>query len=341
MLVRARAPLRLGLAGGGTDVSPYCDQYGGYILNATINIYAYAIIETLEDNSVIFKASDMEKSFTDQTKSFYPIEGDLILHKAVYNRIIKDYNNNIPLSLKLTTYCQAPPGSGLGSSSTVVVAMIKAFVELLNLPLGEYEIAHLAFEIERQDANLDGGRQDQYAAAFGGVNFMEFYKNDRVIVNPLRVKNWIMSELEASLVLFYTNVSRDSETIIKKQVRNVKEDKSIAVDAMHKIKQNALHMKENLLRGNIDGLAENLAAGWKAKKETAKEVTNPHIDSIYDAALNAGAKAGKISGAGGGGFIMFIVDPAKRMDVLRALKAHEGYAVECSFTKHGTQGWRL
>ena len=341
MLVRARAPLRLGLAGGGTDVSPFCDQYGGHVLNATINMYAYAVLEPLELNKVIFEASDIQKRFEANIQTEYEITGDLMLHKAVYNRIIRDFLNSNPIALRISTYCQAPPGSGLGSSSTMVVAMLKAYVEYLNLPLGEYEIAHLAFQIERQDARLDGGRQDQYAATFGGFNFIEFYADDRVIVNPLRIKNWILSELESSLVLFYTNVSRDSEVIIKQQAQNVSNKKDHVLVAMQDIKKAAVSMKENLLRGNIDAFAEGLHNGWLAKKQTAAKVTNSKLDAIYGAAINSGAKAGKISGAGGGGFFMFVVNPEKKMDVLRALEEYPGYAIECSFTKSGTQGWRI
>lgn len=341
MLVRARAPLRLGLAGGGTDVSPFCDQYGGHVLNATINMYAYAVLEPLGTNKVIFEASDIQKRYEANIQAEYEVTGDLLLHKAVYNRIIRDFLDGKPFALRISTYCQAPPGSGLGSSSTMVVAMLKAYVEYFNLPLGEYEIAHLAFQIERQDARLDGGRQDQYAATFGGFNFIEFYADDRVIVNPLRIKNWILSELESSLVLFYTNVSRDSEVIIKQQAQNVSDKKDQVLVAMHDIKKAAVSMKENLLRGNIDAFAEGLHSGWLAKKRTATKVTNSNLDAIYETAINSGAKAGKISGAGGGGFFMFIVNPEKKMDVLRALQKYPGYAIECSFTKSGTQGWRI
>ncbi len=341
MLVRARPPLRLGLAGGGTDVSPFCDLYGGYVLNATINMYAYAILEPLKVDKVIFEASDIQKRFESDIQSVHEVTGDLMLHKAVYNRVIRDFLGGSPIALRMSTYCQATPGSGLGSSSTMVVAMLKAYVEYLNLPLGEYEIANLAFQIERQDAKLDGGRQDQYAATFGGFNFIEFYDDDRVIVNPLRIKNWILSELESSLVLFYTNVSRDSEVIIKQQAQNVCDKKDQVIDAMNDIKKTAVSMKENLLKGNIDAFAEDLYSGWLAKKKTATKVTNSSLDAIFDAARNAGAKAGKISGAGGGGFFMFVVDPEKKMDVLRALKDYQGYVMECSFTKSGTQGWRI
>ncbi len=341
MIIRARAPLRLGFAGGGTDVSPYCDIYGGSVLNATIDRYAYAIIKPLKEPYIKFVSTDQQREELTPLSNQLELNGKLDLHKAVYKAIINTYNNGEPISLELTTFCDAPAGSGLGSSSTLVVVMIRVFAELLNLPLDDYSIAHLAFKIERVTCGLQGGRQDQYAATFGGFNFMEFYENDRAVINPLRIKNWILCELEASLLLFYTGVSRESAKIIAEQSSNVKSGSPEAMEAMHGLKQEALLMKECLLKGDFDGIVESMRKGWESKKRSAKSVSNPHIGEIFNAAIKAGALAGKLSGAGGGGFFIFFVPPDKRMGVIRVLNKFEGQVSNCHFTKHGTQAWRI
>ena len=341
MFVRARAPLRLGLAGGGTDVSPYCDTHGGFVLNATVDRYAYAVIKPLTEQVVRFVATDKQESESHKFGESIELSGQLVLHKAVYREMINRYNGGRPIALELSTFCDAPVGSGLGASSTLVVVMIRAFAELLNLPLDDYTIAHLAFRIERVDCGLQGGRQDQYSATFGGFNFMEFYADERAVINPLRIKNWVICELEASLLLFYTGVSRESARIIADQSSNVSAGTAGAVEAMHGLKHEALVMKECLLRGDFDGMVQSMRQGWASKKNSAKSVSNPHIDAIYDASIAAGALAGKVSGAGGGGFMMFFVPPENRMNVVRCLSDFDGQVSNCHFTKYGTQAWRL
>ena len=340
--IRARAPLRLGLAGGGTDVSPYCDIHGGMALNAAIDRYAYAVIKTLDVPEVRLVATDQQVTNIWQIDGETPILSDgSKLHCAVYNHMVEHFNNGEPIPLELSTYCDAPAGSGLGSSSTLVVAMIRAFVELMNLPMDDYMIVQLAYKIERVDCQLQGGRQDQYSATFGGFNFMEFYENERAIINPLRIKNWILCELEASLVLFFTGISRESAQIIADQSNNVKSGSVDTIQAMHGIKREALVMKECLLRGDFDGFVESLHLGWENKKRSAISVSNPFIDDIYDAAMNSGALGGKVSGAGGGGFMLFFVPSERRMDVIRTLNTFNGQVRNCHFTKHGCQAWRL
>ena len=341
MIIRSKAPLRLGLAGGGTDVSPYCDQYGGYVLNATIDMYAHCTLEPLENEKVEFFAADLNEREILDVKTELELDGKLILHKGIYNRIVKQFNNGQPLSLRMTTYSDAPPGSGLGSSSTMVVAILKAYTEWLNLPLGEYDIALLAYEIERIDLGLSGGKQDQYAATFGGFNFMEFLPENRVIVNPLRIKRWIKNELEESLVLYYTGTSRDSAKIIDDQIKHTQKRHEKSLEAMHQLKESAAVMKEAVLKGDFSLFADCLQKGWEAKKRTSSVISNPKIEQLYDFVMSHGGKAAKISGAGGGGFMMIYCDPTRKSELVVALEQLDGKVVQTSFTEIGTQAWKL
>lgn len=341
MIIRSKAPLRLGLAGGGTDVSPFLDEYGGYVLNVTIGLYAYCTIIPTDDGRISIYATDRGESFESKSLPSLEIDNNLLLHKGVYNRIVKDFNGGKPLSFKMFTYSDVPAGSGLGSSSTMVVALLKAFVEWLNLPLGEYDLANLAYEIERIDLALAGGMQDQYAATFGGLNFMEFYKNNRVIVNPLRIKKWIKNELENSLLIYFQGASRDSAKIIKEQIRNVNKNKKETINATLELKEKALVMKEAILKGDFEGFANCLNSSWESKKKMATVITNPEIDEMFNYVIKHGAKAAKISGAGGGGFMMIVVDPVRRYELISALKDREGEVFGVSIVEQGTQSWVL
>jgi D-glycero-alpha-D-manno-heptose-7-phosphate kinase len=340
VVIRARAPLRVGLAGGGTDVSPYCDRFGGAVLNMTIDLYAYAIIAPAADGRVVVAAPDIGGACEILAGDRDAHDGALVLHRAVYRRMVEEFNGGREMACRITTFCDAPPGSGLGTSSTVVVALVKAFAVWLNLPLGEYEIAQLAFEIERLDVGLAGGRQDQYAAVFGGVNFMEFFAG-RVLVNPLRVQGWILAELESSLVLFDSGVSRASAVIIGTQTGNLVSGRGATLDALHALKADAVRMKEFLLRGDFGRLAGVLRETWEAKKTLADGVSTARIDAVVAVAMQAGALAGKVLGAGGGGVLMFLVAPERRVEVVRALQACEGRVLPCHLTRGGAEGWRV
>lgn len=340
MIIRSKAPLRLGLAGGGSDVSPYCDIYGGLVLNATINLYAYCTIEETNDNQITICSYDADVNKSYPLSSFLEIDGDASLIKGVYNRVVRDFNLQ-PQAFRITTYNDAPAGSGLGTSSTMVVCILKAFVEWKGLPLGDYEIAKLAYEIERKDLALSGGKQDQYAAAFGGFNFIEFMKDDIAIVNPLKIKRWIIDELEASMLLYFTGRSRSSAAIIDEQQKNTQQGNNDAIEAMHKIKQSAIDTKLALLKGDIKAFADILREAWENKKRMANNITNSVIQQAMDVAMRAGAKAGKVSGAGGGGFIMFVVEPTRKKEVEEALKQLDGFVMPFNFSDGGAHGWKI
>lgn len=340
MLIRSKAPLRLGLAGGGTDVAPYSDLFGGAILNATISMYAYATIKPRTDGKIIFRAVDKNEEYVLKSNPVLTIDGNLDLQKGAYNRIVKDFSKK-ELAFELSTFVDAPAGSGLGTSSTLMVAILGAFAEWLKLPLGEYDIAHLAYEIERIELKMAGGKQDQYSATFGGVNFMEFFKNDKVIVNPLRVNEKILSELSNNLVLYNMSTSRLSSVIIERQQKNVAAKNKKSLEAMHKLKEQAVMMKECLLKGNVDEIGKILDFGWKYKKQLADGISNKIIDDIYSAAVRNGATGGKVSGAGGGGFIFFYCPGNTRYKVIEALKKFGGQAKRYDFTQSGLSTWSI
>ena len=341
MIIRSKAPLRLGLAGGGTDVSPYSDIYGGAILNATISLYAFTTIEPLDNGKIIFSSQDsgLEQIY-DSTEEL-PTDGYFVLAQGVYNRVVKQFACK-PLSFRLTTHVDSPAGSGLGTSSTLVVSILGAFAEWLKLPLGEYDLARLAYEIERIDLKMTGGKQDQYAATFGGFNYMEFLSDDKVIVNPLRIRQRFQDELAHNLLLYYTQTSHVSAQIIERQIKNVSAGNQSSIEAMHHLKEQARSMKECLLKGEIDNIGSILNYGWEEKKKMTSGITNPLLDDIYATAIKAGSTGGKVSGAGGGGFMFFYCPNTTRYAVEKALcEKFSGQAKRYEFTLEGLKTWTI
>lgn len=337
MIIRSRVPLRISFGGGGTDVSPYCERYGGAVLNATINLYATASLFPFEGKSIEIESIDYNSSIRYDFDNFLAYDGHLDLIKGIINYMKERYN--IPSGFKIRINNDAPPGSGLGSSSAVCVAVIGAFKHWLNLPLTDYDIAQLAFHIEREILNIKGGRQDQFAATFGGFNFMEF--NDRTIVNPLRLKNEILFELHHSIVLAYIGGSHNSSEILKEQISNVKSEKRKTLTSLHKIKEIAYEMKNCLVTGRLGKFGMLLDEAWKEKRQLTTGITNSKIDEIYETAKKAGALGGKISGAGGGGFMFFFVDIDKRYHVIDTLKKAGAQVTNYSFTTEGLHIWEV
>lgn len=336
MVVRAKAPLRLGLAGGGTDVSPYSDNYGGIVLNATIDLYAYAMLEPRTDNKIVLQMADLGLQYVYDTTTELPIDTPAKLLAGVYNCIAQQYG---PLSFTLVTSVDALPGAGLGTSSTLTTAIVGAFVEWLHIPLGEYDIAKLAYHIEREYLGIKGGKQDQYAATFGGFNYMEFYDGDQVIVNPLRIKRETINELELNLLLYYVGKPHQSSDVIAEQINNMQSGTNI--EALHALKQQAIMMKKALLYGNLPSIGHILDFGWQFKKELADTVTDPNIDYIYEVAKQNGALGGKLSGAGGGGFMMLFVPQMARWNVINALQQLGGKFIRFHFVKQGLETWTI
>lgn len=338
--VRSRAPLRLGLGGGGTDLAAYSDRHGGVVLNATIDRYAYAHLTQRDDHSILFKADDLGSEERLECDTDLDIHSGLSLHRAVYRHMMIHFNGGRPAPLSVTTTIDVPAGSGLGASSALTVALIEAFRTAMQLPLGPYDVAQLAYDIERRQLAMMGGMQDQYASAFGGFNFTEFLAGGSgVIVNPLRLRQSYLNEFESSLVICFSGQSRNSSDIIRQQVGGLNDLDEATIEAMHRIKENAYAMKARILAGDFRGMADVLMQSWRSKKQTAQSVTNDSIDRLLEVAMGAGAWAGKVSGAGGGGFIMLITDPEKRYGLIRALNNAGGAASPVKLTFEGAEAW--
>jgi D-glycero-alpha-D-manno-heptose-7-phosphate kinase len=347
---RSRAPLRISFAGGGTDVSPYADERGGLVLNATIDKYAYATLQETETSQITIHSLDyqmIQKFDLDQPLVY---DGQLDLVKAAIRRLnnpgLSDETVKNPVinlhgrGFELLLHTDAPPGSGLGSSSALVVAIIGVFSQWLHLPLTTYEIAAMAYQIERLDLGIKGGRQDQFAAAFGGFNLMEFF-GDRVIVNPLHIPSTIMHELQYSLMLFYTGGTRLSAHILDRQTEGYVQHRSQVVDAMDEVKRLTIETKNALLQGRLDLFGRLLHESWESKKKMADSITNPRIDELYNEAKRLGALGGKISGAGGGGY-MFLFCPEKSQSAIsERLQTMGSERVSFNFELNGLQTWEM
>ncbi len=338
--IRARAPLRLGFAGGGTDVSPYCDEFGGVSFNATIDLFAHVTLETRADGQVELRAEDRQEVWRGKAQAGLPLVEPLRLLKGVYNRCVREFFDGVAPAVTLTTYADCPPGSGLGTSSALVVAMVRAFAELAGISLAPTDLARLAFEIERIDLGLAGGRQDQYAAAYGGFNFMQFLPDDSVVVDPVEVAPDVLREVEASLLLYFTGVSRESATIIEQQASNMRRHDARSLAGLHALKAGAFDMREAVSAGALQDFGSLLNAGWEAKKQTADRISSGAIDAVMRAAQDYGVWGAKVSGAGGGGFIMFLVEATRREGLKRFLAQHGGQVMSAKFIASGVECWR-
>ena len=333
--VFSKAPLRMALAGGGTDLEPYYSRYGGFVLNATIDQYAYCKVEPSRE--WCFKSIDLgiEEKHNLWNNVEY-IDSKLKLLINSYQYLTKDVERE---PVKITTYVEAPPGSGLGSSSALVVALIAAIAEYYNVPLGEYDMAEYAIEIERKICDLPGGKQDQFAAAFGGFNFMEFLKDGRTIVNPLRLNSKTQNMMELSTVLYYVGKPRKDSRVIENTAKGLVDSKTV-LNATHEIRNACINYKRSLLMGDFDMISELMETYWRMKLETNPHVASPEILDSYDYARKNGATAAKISGAGGGGHMVLFTEFEERHRLISALKSKEGRVVPFKFVNHGVHVWR-
>src|ERR1700677_2804478 len=333
--IRARAPLRISFAGGGTDVPPFPAEEGGCVLSATIDRFAYGSLNPRADRLVTIESVGFKTTAEMSLDQDILYDGSLDLIKAAVRRFGRDGTDGYDLVLR----SNAPPGSGLGSSSTMMVALTGLLARHYGIDLKDYEAANLAHEIERADLDIAGGMQDHYAATFGGFNFIEF--TDRVIVNPLRVRDEISRELELSLLLCFTGITRESAWVIEDQTQRAAAHSTGTIEGLRAQKELAVAMKEALLTGALREFGSMLGEAWIQKKRMSPLITNPRIDELYDIALRKGALGGKITGAGGGGYILLFCDFEKKHRVIEALELAGAPITEFTFSNKGIMTWTV
>ncbi|MBD3187462.1 GHMP kinase [Candidatus Bathyarchaeota archaeon] len=343
MGIRSKAPFRIAFAGGGTDVAPYCDEFKGAVLNATINYYAYVTITNSKDKGIHVNSLDYN-----EFKSFYREDdldnsGPLGLVKATL-REIQEHDEidilNGSGGMNVFIHSDAPPGSGLGSSSTVCVALLGALLDYFKIPLTRYEIAEKSFDIERNKLGIKGGSQDQFAATFGGFNYMEFFK-ENTIVNPLRINNDIMNELQYNTILVNTGKSRMSDNILEEQVRLYKTEREEILPHYHRAVELTNEIKNCLLRQDLEKFADLLSEAFHNKARFCDKIATPRVMEVYNMAMEHGALGGRILGAGGGGFMMFYVNYLEKRNLIKALQGIQVDFLNFSFDTQGLQTWKI
>lgn len=342
-ILRSKAPLRISFAGGGTDVSPYPEEKGGAVLNCTIDKFAYVTLESEHGRAggTEVESLDFGLKASYERPSDLLYNGELDLVKAALKTLRPPGSGNGNEEwLRLFLHSDAPPGTGLGTSSAMTVALVGAFQHYLKQAWTSYDIAELAYKIERNELGIAGGRQDQYSAAFGGFNFIEFTK-DHTVVNPLKIRPEVVNELAYRLLLVYAGGGHYSNELIERQQRGFTSKRGETVEALDATKHLAIDMKNQLLRGNIDEMGSLLDAGWQLKKQFTDGISNPQVDTMYARARDAGALGGKLVGAGGGGFLLLFCDFARRAQVARAVQEAGGRVTDFSFEMLGLQTWAV
>ena len=334
MLIRGKAPLRVSFSGGGSDVSPYCDEYGGSVLSTTIGMYAVGSLSVRKDNQVNIFSVDYDELVHYELGNEIN-EGDkLSFLRSVIKRL------NPPRGINLYLHSDAPPGTGLGSSGAISALIVGLINHAFNLMLTKYEMARIAYEVEHDDLGRAVGRQDHYAAVFGGMNFMEFTRAD-TIVFPLRVEPWILEELGYHLQMFYTRKKRDSNDIVASQVKFYQEKRQSTIAALSEMKDLTRRMTACLLQGKLKDFGHHLHEAWSQKQRMNPGTVNPYLSELYEEARRNGAVGGKLLGAGGGGFFVFFTPFTKKGKVAEALGRLGAQATPLAFDFGGMQTWQV
>jgi D-glycero-alpha-D-manno-heptose-7-phosphate kinase len=334
MLIRGKAPLRVSFSGGGSDVSPYCDEHGGCVLSTTIGMYAVGSLSVRKDNQVKIFSVDYDELVHYELGNEIN-EGDkLSFLRSVIQRL------SPPSGINLYLHSDAPPGTGLGSSGAISALIVGLINRAFNLMLTKYDMARIAYEVEHDDLGRAVGRQDHYAAVFGGMNFMEFSKSSTVVF-PLRVEPWILEELGYHLQMFYTRKKRDSNDIVAAQVKFYEEKRASTMDALVEIKALAREMMRCLVQGKLKSFGELLHQAWLEKQRMNPSTVTPYLNEIYEEARKQGAVGGKLLGAGGGGFFIFFTPFTKKGKVAEALAKMGAQLTPLVFDFDGMQTWQV
>jgi D-glycero-alpha-D-manno-heptose-7-phosphate kinase len=325
-----RSPVRISFAGGGTDLPAYYEQFGGAVLSTAINKYFYTILGKRNDGRIQIISSDLRIFETWSDIAALNIEGSGL---EIPVAVLKDLGRDISIDLFLAS--EIPPGTGLGSSASVCVNLLKTLSTYLHQPLSKHDLAERSFQIARVMLKRHVGKQDEYAAAFGGMNFITFHPDGGTQVEPLDVSPQVLQELEQNLMLFFTGSAHHSWTILEEQEKSTRAHRGAAVEALHEVRALAERMRKALERGDLTGFGTLLDDAWQAKKRVSNRISNSRIDQLYELARENGAIGGKITGAGGGGFLLLYCEPAQREFVRNAMLAQGIHEMAFAFDTQG------
>ena len=327
-----RSPVRISFAGGGTDLPAYYEQFGGAVLSTAINKYFYTILGKRTDGRIQIISSDLRVFETWQSISAMNLEGSEL---EIPLAVLKDLSSDISVDLFLAS--EIPPGTGLGSSASVCVNILKTLATYLDRPVSKYDLAERAFRIARNVLGRHVGKQDEYASAFGGLNFISFERDGSARVEPLNIESGVLQDLQSNLMLFFTGSAHHSWTILEEQEKSTRSHGDIAVNALHEIRSLADRMRQTLEAGDLTAFGRLMDEAWQAKKRVSARISNSRIDHLYQSARQCGALGGKITGAGGGGFLLLYCEPNQQDAVRRALAGEGVQEMAFAFDSQGAQ----
>lgn len=327
-----RSPVRISLGGGGTDLPAYYEQFGGSVLSAAINKYFYTILTARSDDRIQVISSDLRVFETWRDIANTKLRGTPL---EIPLAVLKEMNCDIAVDLFLAS--EIPPGTGLGSSASVCVNILKTLSFYLQRPISKYDLAERSFHIARHLLGKPVGKQDEYAAAFGGLNFISFHPDGSTLVEPIDLNPAVLTELQRNLMLFFTGSAHHSWTILQEQESAARNEAGSALDALHEVKALGIRMSSALQSGNLRAIGALLHEGWQAKRRISTKISTPHIDELYTLARKRGALGGKITGAGGGGFLLLYCEPDFQSDVREAMRRYDVQEMTFGFDMQGAQ----